>query len=181
MLGQLPAVHCAARVHALSGCDYATRSFQVCATAGGLRCRVGNCDLPAAAGADGVVTCRLTSRDLWPGAANCGDEADMADDFVTQPAKARAARAVGESLVAANDGGDGGDADRKVDEIESGRRAGESRSEYLKREFSALKPFAIISLSYLLFTTTDGAVRARVSTAPLYCCSAVCYALRAKV
>jgi hypothetical protein len=30
---------------------------------------------------------------------------------------------------------------------------------YLKREYSALKPFVIISLSYLLFTTTDGAVR----------------------
>lgn len=34
-----------------------------------------------------------------------------------------------------------------------------SRGRYLKREYSALKPFVIISLSYLLFTTTDGAVR----------------------
>lgn len=29
----------------------------------------------------------------------------------------------------------------------------------LQRKYSALKPFVIISLSYLLFTTTDGAVR----------------------
>jgi len=35
----------------------------------------------------------------------------------------------------------------------------ESRKDFLKREFSALKPFVIISLSYLLFTTTDGAIR----------------------
>ncbi|WIA38671.1 hypothetical protein OEZ86_001977 [Tetradesmus obliquus] len=40
-----------------------------------------------------------------------------------------------------------------------GRHENESRKEYLKREYSALKPFVIISLSYLLFTTTDGAVR----------------------
>lgn len=39
-----------------------------------------------------------------------------------------------------------------------GRQAGESHRDYFKREFSALKPFVIISLSYLLFTTTDGAV-----------------------
>jgi hypothetical protein len=38
-----------------------------------------------------------------------------------------------------------------------------------KREYSALKPFVIISLSYLLFTTTDGAVRcARVCGAWWY-------------
>ncbi|KAG1676174.1 hypothetical protein FOA52_005015 [Chlamydomonas sp. UWO 241] len=35
----------------------------------------------------------------------------------------------------------------------------ESRKDYLKREYKALKPFCIISLSYLLFTTTDGAIR----------------------
>ncbi len=29
----------------------------------------------------------------------------------------------------------------------------------LQRKYGALKPFVIISLSYLLFTTTDGAVR----------------------
>ncbi len=40
-----------------------------------------------------------------------------------------------------------------------GRRTNETHSEYLRREYSALKPFVIISLSYLLFTTTDGAVR----------------------
>jgi hypothetical protein len=34
-----------------------------------------------------------------------------------------------------------------------------SSCRYLKREYSALKPFVIISLSYLLFTTTDGAIR----------------------
>jgi len=37
-------------------------------------------------------------------------------------------------------------------------QAGESHKDYIKREFSALKPFVIISLSYLLFTTTDGGV-----------------------
>jgi hypothetical protein len=36
---------------------------------------------------------------------------------------------------------------------------------YLRREYSALKPFVIISLSYLLFTTTDGAVRSVNTTA----------------
>ena len=30
---------------------------------------------------------------------------------------------------------------------------------YFKREYSALKPFVIISLSYILYTTTDGAIR----------------------
>ncbi len=40
-----------------------------------------------------------------------------------------------------------------------GKRDGETAQEYLKREFSALEPFVIISLSYLLFTTTDGAIR----------------------
>lgn len=40
-----------------------------------------------------------------------------------------------------------------------GRLENETHKEYLKREYSALKPFVIISLSYLLFTTTDGAVR----------------------
>ncbi|KAI8476376.1 MAG: hypothetical protein J3K34DRAFT_463952 [Monoraphidium minutum] len=39
----------------------------------------------------------------------------------------------------------------------AGRR--ESRRDFIKREYSNLKPFVIISLSYLLFTTTDGAVR----------------------
>ena len=34
-----------------------------------------------------------------------------------------------------------------------------SRLETAKSRFSALRPFVIISLSYLLFTTTDGAVR----------------------
>ncbi|GBF99579.1 hypothetical protein Rsub_12204 [Raphidocelis subcapitata] len=40
-----------------------------------------------------------------------------------------------------------------------GRLAGESRSAFLKREYSSLRPFVIMSLSYLLFTTTDGAIR----------------------
>lgn len=40
-----------------------------------------------------------------------------------------------------------------------GARKGESTRDYLKREYSALKPFVIISSSYLLFTITDGAVR----------------------
>lgn len=31
--------------------------------------------------------------------------------------------------------------------------------ESVRRHYSALKPFVIISFSYLLFTTTDGAVR----------------------
>lgn len=35
----------------------------------------------------------------------------------------------------------------------------ETRKESMQRHYSALKPFVIISLSYLLFTTTDGAVR----------------------
>ncbi|GIL86503.1 hypothetical protein Vretifemale_14798 [Volvox reticuliferus] len=35
----------------------------------------------------------------------------------------------------------------------------ETRKEAMQRQFSALRPFVIISLSYLLFTTTDGAVR----------------------
>ncbi len=39
------------------------------------------------------------------------------------------------------------------------KREGETTQEYIKREYSALKPFVIISLSYLLFTTTDGAIR----------------------
>lgn len=34
-----------------------------------------------------------------------------------------------------------------------------SRREGMAQRFSVLKPFVIISLSYLLFTTTDGAVR----------------------
>lgn len=34
-----------------------------------------------------------------------------------------------------------------------------SRLEAARSRFSALRPFCIISLSYLLFTTTDGAVR----------------------
>jgi len=41
----------------------------------------------------------------------------------------------------------------------SGRLAGESRKAYMKREYSTLKPFVIISSSYLLFTITDGALR----------------------
>lgn len=43
----------------------------------------------------------------------------------------------------------------------SGRPEGakESLRDRAKREFSGLKPFAIISLSYILFTMTDGAVR----------------------
>lgn len=40
-----------------------------------------------------------------------------------------------------------------------GRQAGETRGDFLRREFGALKPFVIISLSYLLYTTTDGAIR----------------------
>ena len=40
-----------------------------------------------------------------------------------------------------------------------GARKGESTRDYLKREYSTLKPFVIISSSYLLFTITDGAVR----------------------
>ncbi len=39
------------------------------------------------------------------------------------------------------------------------KRDGETTQDYIKREYSALKPFVIISLSYLLFTTTDGAIR----------------------
>lgn len=35
----------------------------------------------------------------------------------------------------------------------------EAWKDKLKREYSALKPFAIISSSYLLFTITDGALR----------------------
>ncbi|KAG2496544.1 hypothetical protein HYH03_005367 [Edaphochlamys debaryana] len=35
----------------------------------------------------------------------------------------------------------------------------ETRKEAMARKYSALRPFVIISLSYLLFTTTDGAVR----------------------
>jgi hypothetical protein len=46
-----------------------------------------------------------------------------------------------------------------ADDGDFGRRKDETRSEYLKREYSALKPFVIISSSYLLFTTTDGAIR----------------------
>ena len=46
-----------------------------------------------------------------------------------------------------------------VAERDFSRRDGETRKEYLQREFSALKPFAIISVSYLLYTITDGAVR----------------------
>lgn len=37
--------------------------------------------------------------------------------------------------------------------------AKQSKTEAFKAKYSALKPFVIISLSYLLFTTTDGAVR----------------------
>lgn len=40
-----------------------------------------------------------------------------------------------------------------------GKAGGESRADKLRRNFSALKPFVIISLSYLLYTTTDGAIR----------------------
>eukprot|EP00899_Mesostigma_viride_P013176 jgi/Mesvir1/2185/Mv16690-RA.2 len=47
----------------------------------------------------------------------------------------------------------------KEKEKDFGRNAGETRREYIKREYSALKPFVIVSLSYLLFTITDGAVR----------------------
>lgn len=43
-------------------------------------------------------------------------------------------------------------------EADFGRRDGESRGDYMRREFSALKPFAIISVSYLLFTAVSGAV-----------------------
>jgi len=59
------------------------------------------------------------------------------------------AAAVVAAATAAADGGA---------EADFGRRAGETRGDYLRREFSALRPFAIISLSYILFTITDGAV-----------------------
>lgn len=49
--------------------------------------------------------------------------------------------------------------ERKAKKGDFGAREGESTREYLKREYSALKPFVIISTSYLLFTVTDGAVR----------------------
>lgn len=52
-----------------------------------------------------------------------------------------------------------GDAKDASADKDFGKRDGETTQEYLKREFSALKPFVIISLSYLLFTTTDGAIR----------------------
>ncbi|GFR40340.1 hypothetical protein Agub_g882, partial [Astrephomene gubernaculifera] len=42
---------------------------------------------------------------------------------------------------------------------EPGSKPAETRKEAMQRKYSALKPFVIISLSYLLFTTTDGAVR----------------------
>ena len=35
----------------------------------------------------------------------------------------------------------------------------ETTAERMKREYSALKPFVIISTAYLLFTITDGAIR----------------------
>lgn len=52
----------------------------------------------------------------------------------------------------------------KDDEEATEKKAGdngraESRVESMKKKYSALKPFVIISTSYLLFTVTDGAVR----------------------
>lgn len=67
---------------------------------------------------------------------------DGANDMIQASAEAVAAAAAAAGPKAAGDG--------------FGRAEGESKRDYLKREFSALKPFVIISLSYLLFTTTDG-------------------------
>ncbi len=68
-------------------------------------------------------------------------------DPATVSAAAFALNVGGAAVLAKDDGGD------------FGRRAGESRGDFLRREYSALKPFVIISLSYLLYTTTDGAIR----------------------
>lgn len=58
----------------------------------------------------------------------------------------------------------------KGEELEEGKEAagtevsaepskGSTRRERMMKEYSALKPFAIISSSYLLFTITDGGLR----------------------
>eukprot|EP00878_Enallax_costatus_P015890 GHUV01016656.1.p1 GENE.GHUV01016656.1~~GHUV01016656.1.p1 ORF type:complete len:571 (+),score=121.87 GHUV01016656.1:190-1902(+) len=64
-------------------------------------------------------------------------------------------------VATASDGGPPAEdaAEVVVSDADFGRRENETHKEYLKREFSALKPFVIISLSYILYTTTDGAVR----------------------
>ncbi|KAG2434394.1 hypothetical protein HYH02_012406 [Chlamydomonas schloesseri] len=87
------------------------------------------------------------------------------DGFVTTPAGVVEPMVAGGSsaaLAAAADADGvsegkaaGGDGDAKA----AGGEKSETRKEMLQRKYSALKPFVIISLSYLLFTTTDGAVR----------------------
>lgn len=118
---------------------------QVSNSEGGLRCRVGGCNLPAEASEDGTVACRLMAKDSFPRfpppvqPTNCCGGA-----LSTKSCAAPVA--------------EGTEPKEPKEEADFGRREGESRGAYLRREYSALKPFAIISLSYLLFTTTDGAV-----------------------
>ncbi|KAG2429769.1 hypothetical protein HXX76_010553 [Chlamydomonas incerta] len=80
-----------------------------------------------------------------------------ADGFVTTPAGVVEPMVADSDVAAAAAAGDsaGGDASAKAPGFEKS----ETRKEMLQRKYSALKPFVIISLSYLLFTTTDGAVR----------------------
>ncbi|EFJ45585.1 hypothetical protein VOLCADRAFT_105876 [Volvox carteri f. nagariensis] len=91
------------------------------------------------------------------------------DGFVTTPGAGAESPVVSSSTAAGGDGGGGGGMSymsRAVAATMTGAPGrpvaepkAETRKEAMQRQFSALRPFVIISLSYLLFTTTDGAVR----------------------
>lgn len=100
------------------------------------------------------VRLRVTAAARAAAAAGGGSEGDPAQQVqaLHEEVLDRTAFQERASLMAANKGGSSGSG-----EGGAAAPAAPGRSSRLRQHYGALKPFVIISLSYLLFTTTDGA------------------------
>ncbi|PNH11053.1 hypothetical protein TSOC_002123 [Tetrabaena socialis] len=154
----------------------------------GLTCRWGDVEVPARAEKGGEVSCCVPPAELLkadPEATgvpikvmhhNSVIMEDTLSMETVQLLRSRKPKALQDGFVAAPGGGAEpavlsaadvvANADSAAEAPEQQQQPGregevkaETRREAMQRQYSALRPFVIISLSYLLFTTTDGAVR----------------------